>query len=515
MKSVQASSEALWLDDAVIPERPSLDRNLKTDVCIVGAGMAGLSTAYLLARAGRQVAVIDDGPIGGGQTCFTTAHVSNVPDVRYADILGTHSEEQMRKVAEALTTALVRIESNVEEEVIDCDFRRVDAYLFLKPGDDEKTLDDEFEAARKTGILRVDRVARAPLPSFDTGPCLCYHGQAQFQPLRYLAGLTKAILRRGGQIFTNTHATVIKGGKDAHVEVQGGSRIDANAVVVATHTPVNDLVAIHTKQAPYLSYVIAARVPNNSIPPALYWDTDEPFHYARVHRASQFGNGSSEFHDFLIVGGEDHKTGQAHDGDERFAALELWARERFPEMGAVDHRWAGQVMESIDGLPFIGRNPMDHDNVFVATGFSGLGMTGGTLAGIILSDLIRERENPWADLYDPARKATSLSSLREFVKENLNVAGQYASLVTPGEVKSADEIPIGEGAIIRRGLKKIAVYRGADDKLCELSAICPHLKCVVEWNATEKTWDCPCHGSRFSSHGEVLNGPANSNLERL
>jgi len=515
MKSVKASSESVWLEDVELPELPTLDRNLKTDVCIVGAGMAGLSTAYLLSRAGRNVAVIDDGSIASGQTRYTTAHVSNVPDVRYADILGTHAEERTRKVAEALTAALAKIESNIEEERIDCDFRRVDAYLFLKPGDDEKILDDEMEAARRTGILRVDRVPRAPLPSFDTGPCLRYRGQAQFQPLRYLAGLTDAILRRGGQIFANTHATTIQGGKSACVEANSGVRIDANAIVVATHTPVNDRVAIHTKQAPYLSYVIAARVPVNSIPFGLYWDTDDPFHYARLHRIAGPAATDGELQDFLIVGGEDHKTGQAHDGEERFAALEVWARERFPEMGPVDHHWAGQIMESVDGLPYIGRNPLDHENVFIATGFSGLGMTNGTLAGIILSDLIRDRENPWADLYDPSRKATSLSSLREFVKENLNVAGQYASLVTPGKVKSTDEIPAGEGAVLRRGMRKVAVYRGRDGDLCEMSAICPHLKCVVEWNATEKTWDCPCHGSRFAPDGEVRNGPANTNLERL
>ena len=513
MKTVNASTGSVWLDDVELPSPPPLEKNLKTDVCIVGAGIAGLSTAYLLTRAGRKVVVIDDGTIASGQTQLTTAHVSNVPDVRYTEIERARGTEMMRRAAEALTAALHRIESNVEEEHIDCDFRRVDAYLFLKPGDSDDVLEKELRAAQDTKVIRVGRVPRAPLPSFDTGPCLRFQGQAQFQPLRYLAQLTSAIQSRGGEIYGHTHATSIAGGKTACIETHNGATIDCNSVVVATNTPVNDRVAIHTKQAPYLSYVIAARIPVNSVPFALYWDTDDPFHYVRLHRAHG-ANVDIDDHDYLIVGGEDHKTGQADDGEQRFERLEAWARERFPEIQYIEHRWAGQVMESIDGLPFIGRNPLDDDNVYVATGFSGLGMTGGTLAGMILTDLICGRPNPWADLYDPSRKAKSLSALGHFAKENLNVARQYAALVGPGEAKSADEIPAGEGAVIRRGIHKIAAYRQPTGALCEMSAICPHLGCVVQWNATEKGWDCPCHGSRFGPEGEVRNGPANNNLER-
>jgi glycine/D-amino acid oxidase-like deaminating enzyme/nitrite reductase/ring-hydroxylating ferredoxin subunit len=513
MKTVNASTGSVWLDDVELPSPPPLEKNLKTDVCIVGAGIAGLSTAYLLTRAGRKVVVIDDGTIASGQTQLTTAHVSNVPDVRYTEIERARGTEMMRRAAEALTAALHRIESNVEEEHIDCDFRRVDAYLFLKPGDSDDVLEKELRAAQDTKVIRVGRVPRAPLPSFDTGPCLRFQGQAQFQPLRYLAQLARAIQSRGGEVYGHTHATSIEGGKTACIETHNGATIDSNTVVVATNTPVNDRVAIHTKQAPYLSYVIAARIPINSVPFALYWDTDDPFHYVRLHRAHG-ANVDTGDHDFLIVGGEDHKTGQADDGEQRFERLEAWARERFPEIQYIEHRWAGQVMESIDGLPFIGRNPLDDDNVYVATGFSGLGMTGGTLAGMILTDLICGRPNPWADLYDPSRKAKSLSALGHFAKENLNVAKQYAALVAPGEVSSVDEIPAGEGAVIRRGIHMIAVYRQPTGALCEMSAVCPHLGCVVQWNASEKGWDCPCHGSRFGPEGEVRNGPANSNLER-
>ncbi len=514
MKSVKASTGPLWYTDIELPSLAPLERSLATDVCVVGAGIAGLSTAYLLVRAGKKVVVIDDGTVASGQTQFTTAHVASVPDDRYSEIERTHGAERAALVAQALTAAVDRIESIVAEEKIDCDFRRLDAFLFLKPGDDEKTLSDELEACRRTRVIAVERLLRAPLTSFDTGPCLRYQGQAQFHPLRYLAALCQAIQRRGGQIYANTHATSISGGSDACVEIHSGARIDAKAVVVATNTPVNDRVAIHTKQSPYLSYVIAAEVPTGALPFGLFWDTDDPFHYARLHRIHGNAPLDGGVQDHLIVGGEDHKTGQADDGEQRFERLETWARERFPEIGAVRHRWAGQVMESIDGLPYIGRNPMDHDNVFIATGFSGLGMANGTLSGMINSDLICGRQNPWEAVYSPSRKAKSLSSLREFVKENLNVAKQYTHLVTPGEVDSVDEIPAGEGAIVRSGMKKLAVYRSPGGRVCEMSAICPHLGCVVDWNATEKTWDCPCHGSRFSPEGEVLNGPANKNLER-
>jgi len=515
MSSVKAQAGPIWLEDISLPSLSALDRNLKTDVCVVGAGIAGLSAAYLLSRSGGKVVVIEDGQIASGQTLSTTAHVSSVPDDRYAAIKRTHGAEGAQQVAAALTAAINQIESIVEEERIECDFRRLDAYLFLAPGHDEQVLDQELQAANETGDLSVHRIPTSPLPSFDTGPCLRYQGQAQFQPIRYLAALTEAIRRRGGEVYGRTHATSIEGGKGARIETHAGHRIEANAIVVATNTPINDRLAIHTKQAPYLSYVIAARIANDSIPFGLYWDTDDPFHYVRRHRIRGYAGADGALHDYLIIGGEDHKSGQADDGEERFARLEAWARERFPEMGAVEHRWAGQVMESVDGLPFIGRNPMDYENVFIATGFSGIGMTNGTLAGMIIRDLIRGRDNPWAELYHPGRKAKSLASLRQFAKENLNVAGQYAALVTPGEVHSVDEIPAGHGAILRRGIRKFAVYRNPQGRLYEMAALCPHLGCVVQWNSTEKTWDCPCHGSRFQAEGDVINGPANQGLEKI
>jgi nitrite reductase/ring-hydroxylating ferredoxin subunit len=352
-------------------------------------------------------------------------------------------------------------------------------------------------------------------PLFDTGPCLRFPRQAQFHPLKYLAGLARAIVRDGGQIFTQTHADTIEGGEPGRVMISTGLSITADAVVVATNTPVNDRLVIHTKQAPYQTYVIGAQVLRGAVPKGLYWDTPDPYHYVRLANVAPEGTSSDETasYDTLIVGGEDHKTGQADDADERYARLEAWTRECFPMVEAIASRWSGQVMEPVDSLAFIGSNPLDAPNVYIATGDSGNGMTHGTIAGILLTDLIVGRPNAWAALYDPARR--TLRAVKEFVRENLNVAAQYTDWMTAGDVDSPDEITAGTGAVMRQGLTKVAVYRDEQGAVHTYSAECPHLGCVVDWNSLEKTWDCPCHGSRFDPYGRVVNGPANSNLERV
>jgi len=475
------------------------------DVCIVGAGIAGLTTAYLLTREGKSVLVLDDGPLAGGQTQQTTAHLSNAIDDRYTVVERIHGTEGARLAAESHTAAIDRIEAIIREEQIDCDFERLDGYLFTPPGESDDILVQELAAAHRAGLTGVERVPRAPLPGFDTGPCLKFPRQGQFDPLRYLRGLAPAIERRGGRICTWTHVDSINGGSPAEVRTQAGPVVKANAVVVATNVPINDLVVLHTKQAPYLTYVIGAVVPRGSIPHALYWDTLEMYHYVRLQRLHD-----NTEHEILIVGGEDHKTGQAEDPGQRYTCLEEWARKRFPMIQEIRYRWCGQVMETLDGLAFIGRNPLDEPNVFMATGDSGMGMTHGTIAGMLLTDLICGRENPWAGLYDPTRKP--IGGARDFVEENINVALQYTDWLTGGDVSSEDEIPADSGAVLRRGLSKVAVYRDAQGELHEHSAVCTHLGCIVHWNDSDKTWDCPCHGSRFDCQGQVINGPANSNL---
>ncbi len=500
-------TQSVWMDTAEIPLESSLNERITADVCIVGAGIAGMSVGYLLAREGKSVVIVDDGPIGGGMTGRTTAHLVNALDDRYFELERLHGEEAARYAAESHTAAIDQVEAIVKQESIACEFERLDGYLFVPPRDSKKILDDELEAAHRAGLTEIEKVERVPWDSFDTGAALRFPRQAQFHPLKYLAGLAEAIKQKGGRIYTQTHAKEIEGGKQARIETVGGGVVTAEAVVVATNTPVNDLIAIHTKQAPYQTYVIGARIPRGSVTRALYWDTPDPYHYIRIETV---GKGAAAY-DLLIVGGEDHKTGQKDDAGKRFGALERWTRHRFPMVEGIEYRWSGEVMEPMDGLAFIGRNPMDAKNVFIATGDSGNGMTHGTIAGILLTDLILGRENNWESIYDPSR--VTLKSLPTFIKENLNVAAQYTDVVLAGDIESVDEIKPDSGAVISRGLSKVAAYRDAGGQVHEFSAVCRHLGCIVNWNSLEKSWDCPCHGSRYDALGHVTQGPANADLE--
>jgi len=499
-------TRSLWTASVEMPRFPSVRGDLQADVCIVGAGISGLTTALLVARDGRSVIVVDDGLIGGGETARTTAHLASVLDDRFGEIERLHGKRGLELAYRSQAAAIDTIERIVAEESIDCAFERVPGYLFLGAGHSESLLEEEHDAARRAGCGDVERLRRLVVDGRDLGPCLRFPRQGQFHPLRYCAALARAASRDGARIFEGAHAEAIEAKDGASlVRLRGGHAIACAHVVVATNTPFNDRVVMHTKQAAYRTYAIAIELRGTAFPKALYWDTEDPYHYVRVHEESG--------ERFLIVGGEDHKTGQAEgpdDGDVRLALLESWARERFPSAGFVAHRWSGQVMEPIDGVAFIGRNPLDAASVYIATGDSGMGMTHGTIAGMLISDLIAGRENEWATLYDPSRK--TLRAAGEWVKENANVAAEIVSLVTPGEVGSIEEIPRGSGAVLRRGAAKIAVYRSDDGTVHERSAICPHLGCVVAWNGTEKSWDCPCHGSRFDPHGRVLNGPSVSDL---
>ena len=494
---------------AGMPMEPTLADNARADVCIIGAGIAGMTTAYLLAREGKSVVVLDDGPIGGGMTGRTTAHLTNAFDDRYYEVERLHGLKNASLAAESHTAAIDRIEAIVSEEDIDCDFERVNGYLFAAQGDSADVLELELAAAHRAGLPDVYLTERAPLDSFDTGPSLCFPNQAQFHPMKYLAGLARAIKRCAGRIFSGTHVTRIEGGASARIETSRGFTVTADSVVVATNTPINNRIAIHTKQAPYRTYAIGARIPCDAVTKALYWDTGDPYHYVRLETSSRSSDAASG-NVLLLVGGEDHKLGQADDGERRYAQLETWARERFPAMQQVEFRWSGVVMEPIDYFAFIGRNPLDHPNVYIVTGDSGEGIMHGTIAGILLTDMIYGRENPWTAIYDPAR--ITAGAALEFAKENLNVAAQFADYLTMGDVTTAEEIVPGEGAVIRAGLTKIAAYRDLQGTLHQRSAVCRHLGCIVAWNSTEKTWDCPCHGARYDAYGTVINGPATRDL---
>lgn len=504
MNSDSGHTTSIWMDTAV-PELPPLTSDIRSAVCVIGAGIAGLTTAYMLMRAGRAVVVIDDGPIGGGETGRTTAHITAALDDWYCEIEKMHGVEGASIAAESHTAAINRVESFVALEDIDCDFQRLDGYLFLGGDTRKAELERELEAAHRAGLADVELLERAPLDSFDTGPALRFPRQGQFHPIKYLNGLARAIIRDGGQIYCGTHAEKIEDGEPAKVTTSSGHVITADDIVVATNTPVNDWVIIHTKQAPYRSFVIGARVPRGSIPRGLYWDTPDPYHYIRLQDAETSGGGRGEY-EILIVGGEDHKTGQEDDADNRFRNLEEWTRKRFPMVESIDFKWSGQVMEPVDYMGFIGKNPGNDEHIYIATGDSGNGMTHGTIAGILLTDLILGRKNSWSKLYDPAR--ITLRATAEFAKENLNVAKQYADWLKNSDVADVELIPRGSGAVLKRGKKRIAAYRDDQGELHQCSAVCTHLYCIVNWNSTEKSWDCPCHGSRFDPLGKVINGPA-------
>ena len=345
-------SQTVWKATAPLLQFPPLAGDAEADVCVLGAGIAGMSVAYLLAKAGKRVIVLDDNAVGGGETGQTTAHLSSALDDRYSVIERMHGEDGARLAYESHQAAIERIGQIAADEGIDCDYERLDGYLFLSPHDTTDLLDRERDAAHRAGFVDVERLARAPISTFDTGPCLRFPRQGRFHPLKYLEGLARAIQRDGGRIHTGTHATDVKGGSPARVKVREGHTVTARAVVVATNTPFNDRVAIHTKQAPYRTFVIGAIVPSGSVPDALYWDTLEMYHYVRLQRNYE-GDGAG---DLLIVGGEDHKTGHADDAEDRYRRLEAWTRARFP-VERVEFRWSGQVMEPVDAMAFIGRNP--------------------------------------------------------------------------------------------------------------------------------------------------------------
>jgi glycine/D-amino acid oxidase-like deaminating enzyme/nitrite reductase/ring-hydroxylating ferredoxin subunit len=497
--------DSLWMATAPLELPPPLQSDLQADIAIVGAGLAGLTTAYLLAAEGRSVVVLDDGPIGGGETSRTSGHLCSAIDDRYYRLEIEHGHAGARLAAQSHAAAVDRIEQIIRRERIDCDFARVDGYLFVPPEESPDILTDELAAARRAG-LEVEAVEKPPVRSFDFGPALRFPHQARFHVLHYLRGLVAAVRRNGGQVL-GAHVERVDSTDPVRLHTSAGCVVTAAYAVVATNSPFNDRVTMHTKQAAYRSYVVALPIAAGAAPDALMWDTPDPYHYVRLCRSRQDWPPGLAGNDWLIVGGEDHKTGQQDDFRAPFERLELWAHARFPVEQGRTLRWSGQILEPVDSLAFIGRNPVRGERVLIATGDSGNGLTHATLAGVLLTDLVQGRRNPWQRLYDPARK--SLRAAREYVSENLNVAAQFADWIEPGEVKSARALKRGEAGVIRDGLRKIAAFRDTDGTLYQHSAACPHLGCAVAWNAAEQTWDCPCHGSRFDKYdGHPLNGPA-------
>ena len=504
-----------WMDQVDMPDSSRLRVEINVDVCIVGAGLGGLTTAYLLAKCGKKVVVLETAEIGAGQSGRSTAQFTMALDDRYYNIEKYHGQKGAFLAAQSHAAAIHQVEEIIREEKISCDLEKVDGYLFNGENGKDDTLFREFEAIHRAGLFDVNFVNKAPLDFFDTGACLKFPRQLQLHPLKYLAGLANAITENRGKIYTSSHVVEVTGGNPARIKTKEGGVVNAKAVVVATNSPINDLFAIHTKQAPYRTYVIGLKIPRGSVTHGLYWDTAEPYHYVRVQPSphNHILNSDLVPYEILVVGGEDHKTGQYDKPEVCYERLENWTRDRFPMAQEILYSWSGQVMEPVDGIAFLGHNPMDRNNVYVITGDSGNGMTHCTIGGMLIRDQILGIHNPWEALYNPSR--ISFRALGKFVKENSNVAAQYGDWFKGKTFENVERLDNGEGMVVRDGLEKIAAYRDDAGEVKLFSAVCPHLGGIVRWNSSEKSFDCPCHGSRFDCSGKVIEGPAFKDLKEI
>lgn len=508
-------TNSVWM--TVQPKRDfsTLHHDIKCDVCIIGAGIAGLTTAYMLAEAGKKVVILEKFPqVAQGESARTTAQLVAFTDFSYSQLKRMHGDD-IRLIAESHRYGLETIARIALENNIDCDYRKVPVFLFASREKDVKSLDEE-EKALQDLPLRVMRHERLPTEGLPAHPCLEVSDMAQMHPLKYLYGLAEVLAQKGIHIYVNTKADKIdENTEGVEITTENGFIVNAQYMVTATNSPVSILLGVHLKQSAYRTYVVGLKIKKGILPYAIWWDTLEPYHYVRLVEFEDY--------DVLIAGGEDHHTGRNEKGgpdvesDEkgesthRFDALETWARATFQQLGERLFAWSGQVMESVDGIGYNGRHAVN-DRIFVITGDTGSGTTNATLGARLVTDLILGKENAWEKLYSPAR--VNLRAADELAKEGAKAFWQFTDYVTPGDVSDESEIMPHSGALIREGLKKVAVYKDLQGKTCRLSPICPHVGCIVQWNDVEKSWDCPCHGSRFDAYGKVLNGPARNDLEK-
>ena len=498
------TSKSLWMAVAVAPQAVALGQDEQCDIVVVGAGIAGISTAYELSQLGRSVIVVDRGAIAGGMTARTSAHLAPLCDDLMSEMQKIKGAEQAKLFYQSQAAAVDRIEEIQKTEKIDCDFRRLDGYLFQ--GDDmpADVIDQELDAVRAAGAP-VERLVGVSLGGCEKRQVLRYPDQATFHPLKYLAGVVRACPKNKVRFYADTPVDeVVEENGAVTVKTLHGT-IRAGHAVIATNAPIADRVALHSKMAPYRTYVIGFAVARGALPDALYWDTEEPYHYVRL----QPGDNED---DFVLVGGEDHKSGTADDADERLEQLESWARAKMPMLKEVTHSWSGQVLDTIDYAGFVGKNP-GSEYIYVATGDSGQGLTHGVMGSMLNATLVTGSQSEWTKLYAPERKP--LKAAKNWIMENSTALKNFAEYVAPGEIKSADDLKPGHGAITRSRLTKIAAYRDARGDLHQQSAACTHLGCHLHWNSFETCWDCPCHGSIFGPDGQVLNAPAISELKKI
>jgi glycine/D-amino acid oxidase-like deaminating enzyme/nitrite reductase/ring-hydroxylating ferredoxin subunit len=497
-------TSSFWIDSAAIKSFPALKKNIDVDVLVIGAGITGVTTAYFLTKAGKTVALIERARIATIDTGHTTAHLTYSTDIRLRDLVKKFGEDHAQATWDAGAAAIDQIEEIVSAEGIDCEFTRVPGYLHA-PVDSESDADPEKfkEDADLANKLGFDAVYLDAVPVFQK-PGVRFANQAKFHPRKYIAKLVEAISGSGSHIFEESAAGEFDAEK-RRLKVNG-HWIGFERVVMATNNPLVGLASItdaslfQTKLALYSSYAIGAKIPRGALPIALFWDTKESYDYLRVDRHEDF--------DYAIFGGEDYKTGQVSNTENCFARLIAKLKKFAPE-AVVDHRWSGQVIETNDGLPYIGQNA---EGQFIATGFSGNGMTFGTIAGLMARDWVTGVKNPWSELFDVDRKKIR-GGAWDYLRENKDFPYYFIKdRLARAEADSVRELDRNSGMIVKSGGKKVAVYRDSDGKVNKVSAVCTHMGCIVRWNSAESTWDCPCHGSRFKPTGEVIAGPAEAPL---
>lgn len=503
-----AKRTSVWVDTAPAPRlHPRLDGDVRADVAVIGGGIVGITTALLLAEAGASVALLEAGRLAGGTSGFTTAKVSSQHGLIYDTLRGKHGADTARRYGEANEAALAWIAARVARDGIDCDFRRQPSYAYVTTAGDRDQAEREAEAAAAAG-LPATLVEETPLP-FPVAAAVRFDHQAEFHPRKYLFALAEQLDAIDGvRVFERSHAVEVGGHPHERRQVVKGpgGRVLAERVVVATHYPFLDRSLAFARLHPTRSYAIACRIAG-APPQGMHISGDGP---TRSIRAVPVGDGTGE--ELLLVGGEGHKTGTASDTELRYERLEAFAREHW-DVRSVEHRWSAQDPSTLDLLPYVGRATPRGDKLLMATGFAKWGMTNGTAAALLLADLCLGREAMWADLFDPNR-LTLRQSLPRLVKENARVAARFVG----DRLRHADRRPIenlrpGEGAIVERDGEQVAAARDADGTLHAVSARCTHLGCLVSWNDAERSWDCPCHGSRFDVDGTVLEGPAVHRLE--
>jgi glycine/D-amino acid oxidase-like deaminating enzyme/nitrite reductase/ring-hydroxylating ferredoxin subunit len=507
MPASQVGTISYWMDSASIPRFAKLSNDEQVDVVIVGGGITGLTAAYLLIAAGKSVALLERGRCATVDTGHTTAHLTMVTDTRLSELVKSFGRDHAQAAWDAGLAAIHQISSIVLDENIACDFAWVPGYLHAPRNTAKQTDDVDFkEEATLAADLGFDAEFVKDVPLMG-GPGVRFDDQARFHPRMYLAGLARAITAGGGHIYEHTEAREFC---DEPLSVRANDHtIRCNDIVLATHTPLTGLsnlasaTLFQTKLALYTSYVIGGRVAKGRVPDALFSDTGDPYDYLRVlpHRD----------HDLVIFGGEDHKTGQAADTNRCFDALQQRLEVLLPGID-VTSRWSGQVIETPDGLPYLGRNT---DHQYAATGFAGNGMTFGTLGAMIAADGILGRVNPWAELFDTGRKKIR-GGAWDYITENKDypyylIRDRFAAPAG----RTLRSLRRGEGKILDLKGTRVAAYRGGDGTLVLRSPTCTHLGCEVMWNAAEGTWDCPCHGSRFKPTGEVIAGPAEDSLAKV